>query len=68
MAEKRSDAILGFERVYDSDTKETYQVNQQFRERYKLNHERFRMNNLQVIPNNNYELWNKAPKPQREIG
>ncbi|MEA3360334.1 MAG: hypothetical protein U9R17_13145, partial [Thermodesulfobacteriota bacterium] len=67
MAEKRSDAMLGFERVYDLDTKETYQVNPQFWESYKLNHERFRMNNLQVIPRNNYELWNKAPKPQREI-
>lgn len=67
MAEKRSDGILGFERVYDPDTKEIYQVNSQFWERYKLNRERFRMNNLQVIPSNNYELWNKAPKPQREI-
>jgi hypothetical protein len=67
MAEKRSDAILGFERVYDSNTKETYQVNPQFWERYTLKHERFRMNNLQVIPGDNYELWNKAPKPQREI-
>lgn len=67
MAEKRSDAILGFERVYDPDTKETYQINPQFWEGYKLNQQRFRMNNLQLLPDNNYKLWNKAPKPQREI-
>jgi hypothetical protein len=67
MAEKHSDAILGFERVYDPDTKETYQINPQFWEDYKLNKQRFRMNNLQVIPDNDYRLWNKAPKPQQEI-
>lgn len=67
MAEKRSDAILGFERVYDPDTKETFQINPEFWEDYKLNKQRFRMNNLQLLPDNNYKLWNKAPKPQREI-
>jgi len=67
MAEKQSDAMLGFERAYDPDTKETYQVDPQFWEEYKLNQERFEKDNLQLIPNNNYGLWNKAPKPQGEI-
>lgn len=67
IAEKRSDSILGFKRVYDPDTKETYQVDPEFWHQYKLNRGRFRMNNLRVIPNNNYELWNRAPRPQREI-
>lgn len=67
MAEKQSDAMLGFERVYDPDTQETYQVDPQFWEQYKLKRERFETNNLQVIPSSNYGLWNKAPKPQREI-
>ena len=67
MAEKQSDTILGFERVYDPDTKETYQVAPQFWEQYKLHRERFKMNKLQVVPGNNYGLWNMAPKLQREI-
>ncbi len=67
IAEKQSDAILGVERVYDPDTGETYHVDPTFWEHYKSNRKQFRMNNLQLIPDNNYRLWNKVPKPQREI-
>lgn len=67
LAEKRSDAMLGYERVYDPDTNETYKVEPEFWENYKLNHERYRMNNLQLVPGNNYELWNRGARDQREI-
>ena len=67
MAEKRSDAMLGFERVYDPDTQETYQVDPQFWEDYQVNSEHFEMNDLEKVPENDHELWDKAPQPQREI-
>ncbi len=67
IAEKRSDSILGFERVYDPATGNTYHVRPKFWQYYKLNRNRFEMKNLRLIPNNSYELWNKAPRPQREI-
>ena len=67
IAEKRSDAILDYERVYDPATNQTYQVNPEFWEKYKLNRRRYKMNNLQLIPNDNYDLWNQAPQNQKQI-
>ena len=67
MAEKRSDAILGFERVYDPDTGETYQVQPGFWDQYRRNRERFQMGNLQVVPNTRHDLWTRAPRRQQDI-
>ena len=67
MAEKRSDAILGYERVYNPDTGETFQVDPQFWEDYQLNQEHFEMNDLEAVPESDHGLWDKAPKPQWEI-
>ncbi len=61
MAEKRSDAILGKERLYDPDTKEVYEFEQGFYDRYNLNRQRYEMNNLQLLPSQNHELWMRAP-------
>jgi hypothetical protein len=67
MAEKRSDAILGYERVYDPATGETFQVEPDFWDRYQLNRQRFQMNDLRPVPNDRHDLWTRAPRSQRDI-
>lgn len=67
MSEKQSDAILGYERIYNPETNQTYQVTHEFWENYRQNQEQFDMSGLQVIPNTNYELWMQAPELQRDI-
>lgn len=61
IAEKRSDAILGKERLYDPNTGEAYEFENGFYDKYKLKGNRYKMNNLQPLPENNYDLWMKAP-------
>ncbi len=60
IAEKKSDTILGKERLYDPDTGEVYEFENGFYDTYKLNRNRYEMNNLQPLPENDYELWMKA--------
>ena len=67
ISEKQSDAILGYERVYDPETDESYQVTHEFWENYQHNQEQFDMSGLQIIPDKDYELWMQAPELQREI-
>ena len=61
IAEKRSDAILGNERVYDPDTGEVYEVQNGFYDNYDLDRNQYEMSNLQRLPNDSYELWTQAP-------
>ncbi len=61
ISEKRSDAILGKERLYNPDNGEVYEFENGFYDKYKLNQNRYEMNNLQSLPDNNYDLWMKAP-------
>lgn len=61
MAEKRSDAILGKERLYNPDTDEVFEFNNGFYDNYNLNKNSYNLNNLVPIPKNNYKLWNTAP-------
>lgn len=61
VAEKRSDAILGRERVYDPETKEVYEFDNGFYDRYRLDANRYEMSNLQPLPENDHALWMKAP-------
>lgn len=57
MSEKQSDAILGYERVYNPDTGEVYSVPNGFYEKYEQNRNSYQMNNLQQLPDNDYSLW-----------
>jgi len=59
IAEKRSDAMLGKERLYDPETGEVYEFDNGFYDTYKLHRQRYEMSNLQRLPANNYELWMK---------
>ena len=52
ISEKRSDAILGYDRYYDPNTREVYE--------YEVGHTP-RTGQL-PLPENDYDLWMKAPK------
>jgi len=61
LSEKRSDAILGKERLYDPDTNEVFEFENGFYDQYRLNPGAYRHDNLQPIPDNNYQLWGQTP-------
>lgn len=61
ISEKRSDAILGNERLYDPNTGEVYEFENGFYDKYQLDQNRYEMNNLQPLPDDNYGLWMRAP-------
>jgi len=61
LAERRSDTILGKERLYDADTGEVYEFENGFYDTYDLNRQQYEMNNLQQLPNDNHNLWMQAP-------
>ncbi len=60
-AEKRSDAILGKERLYDPQTGKVFEFENGFYDRYNTDRNRYEMNNLQPLPNDSYELWMEEP-------
>lgn len=61
IAEKRSDAILGKERVYDPETGDVYEFENGFYDKYNIDRNRYEMNNLQPLPKDSYDLWMKEP-------
>jgi len=60
-AEKRSDAILGNERVYDPETGEVYEFETGFYDKYDINREGYEMNNLKPLLDDDWDIWMKAP-------
>lgn len=60
ISEKRSDVILGNDRVYDPDTKEVYEIPNGFYDDYNINRQKFDMDNLQKLPDNDWDLWTSA--------
>ena len=67
LSEKRSDAILGSERVYDPETGTVYEVPLGFYENYNLHREQYNMNNLKELPGDEWNLWTAPPQPGNEI-
>ncbi|MDD5417687.1 MAG: hypothetical protein PHW96_02245 [Candidatus Nanoarchaeia archaeon] len=67
LSEKRSDAVLGYGRVYNPDTGEVYQVSTGFYDNYDLNREYYNLNNLQVLPDNDWDLWTTPTISSDEI-
>jgi hypothetical protein len=57
ISQKRSDAILGRQRLYDPSTKEVYQVDNNFIDTYRLHPDKYNLSNLQTLPADNYQLW-----------
>jgi hypothetical protein len=67
ISEKRSDAILGTERVYNPETGTVYEVPLGFYDNYSINRERYNMDNLQLLPDNDWNLWTAPIKPADDI-
>ena len=57
MAEKRSDAMLGKERLYDPGTGEVYEFGNGFYDQYRLNPQAYRNSDLQPLPEGDHNLW-----------
>lgn len=61
LSEKRSDATLGKERLYDPANDQVYEFDHGFYDHYNLNRNQYEMSNLQPLPDNNYNLWMTPP-------
>lgn len=58
-AQKYGDSMLGYDRLYDSETSETYRAEYGFWEEYDKNREKYANQNLQMVPDSGYDLLNK---------
>ena len=61
IAEKDSDALRGVERVYDPSTNQVYEVPAGWYTEYEFHRGGYTMNDLQLLPADNLELWTSAP-------
>ena len=59
-AQKFGDSILGYDRLYDTETRETYRSEYGFWDDYNINREKYANKNLQMVPSNGYDLLNKS--------
>lgn len=57
ISEKRSDAIMGRERIYNPATGEVYEAQNGFYDSYNINREKYTMSDLQLLPENDWNLW-----------
>jgi hypothetical protein len=67
ISEKRSDAMLGRERVYDPDTGTVYDVNNGFYDDYNSERQKFDMSRLEKLPESDWALWNAATEDASKI-
>ena len=61
LIEKRADAILGVERMYDPDSGQVYEFPNGFSDTYELNPGKYKLDNLQPLPADDHALWTQAP-------
>ena len=61
LSEKWSDTMMGTERLYDPDSGEVYEFQNGFYDRYRLDPNAYRMDNLQPLPDGDHTLWMRAP-------
>jgi len=61
ISEKRSDAILSKERVYNPETGDVYEVENGFYDTYNINRDQYEMGTLQQLPDDSWDLWTAAP-------
>jgi len=57
ISQKRSDAMMGRERLYDPQTKTVYEVDNTFIDKYKMEPGKFNYSNLQRLPPGDVNLW-----------
>lgn len=61
-SEKESDKNLGYERVYDENTGEVYQVQNGFYDYYQTHEDQYPNRKLQPLPDDDYDLWTSVPR------
>jgi hypothetical protein len=61
LSEKWSDTILGKERMVDPDTGNVYAFDLGFQDRYENHREEYRLQNLQPLPDDDYDVWMTPP-------
>ena len=61
LAEKWSDTIRASERLYDPETREVYEFENGFYETYDLHRSQYRLDELERLPDGDYELWMTPP-------
>lgn len=59
--EKEGDQIMDVERIYDPNTGEVYEVENGYYDYYNIHREDYPKNNLQQLPDNDFNLWGEAP-------
>jgi hypothetical protein len=57
ISEKRSDVMLGNDRVYNPDTGEVFEVDNGWYDDYNMNRQNFQMSNLERLPDTDWNLW-----------
>jgi len=67
LSEKRSDVMLGNQRVYDPDTGIVYDTPLGFYDDYNINRDRYDMDDLQLLPEDDWDLWTAPTEPVTEI-
>jgi len=60
MAEKRSDAMLGKERVRDPQTGDVYEFNLGWYDQYNTRRNQYNKPNLELLSDNDYNSWTKG--------
>ena len=60
LSQKRSDARLGYDRLYDTETGEIYRAELGFYDEYDLHRNKYVNPNLQLIPDDGYDLYHRA--------
>jgi hypothetical protein len=58
-SQKRSDAMMGRQRLYDPQTKTVYEVDNTFTDKYRTAPEKYNYKNLQQLPPDDATLWKK---------
>ena len=59
LSQKRSDGMLGFDRLYDSETKKTYKSELGFFDEYDTKRTEYSNPNLQLVPDDVYTYYSK---------
>ncbi len=60
LSQKRSDATMGYDRLYDSETGQTYRAELGFYDEYNVNRDKYSNPNLQLVKDNDYDRYGQA--------
>jgi hypothetical protein len=59
LSQKRSDATLSYDRLYDTETGDLYRAEVGFFDEYDIHREEYANPNLQMVPEDGYDLYSK---------